>query len=258
METIILAGGFGSRLSEYTNVIPKPMVTIGNKPILEYILKHYSSYGHNCFFLALGYKSEYIKEYFLKYNYCNSNLDIDLDSGKVTEKNHNNKSKWKLFLRDTGSATLTGGRLKRLKDEIKGDTFMLTYGDGLCDIDINKLIKFHHENKKICTITAVRPQARFGLIEFEGDRVTGFEEKSQTSSGWINGGYMVMNKKIFDFIENDQTVLEKDTLKKLAASDNLMAFKHEGFWHCMDTKRDRDNLERLHSEGKIFFNTEDQ
>lgn len=254
METIVLAGGFGSRLSEYTDIIPKPMVTIGDKPILEHILNHYSNYGHNSFYLALGYKAEVIKDYFLKYNYCKSNLDINLSTGEVIETNHKNRLDWKIYLRDTGNSTLTGGRLKRLEKDIKGDTFMLTYGDGLCDIDINKLINYHFKNGKICTITAVRPQARFGLIEFDGDKVIGFEEKSQTSSGWINGGYMVMNREIFNFIEKDDTVLEKDTLKILAETNNLTAFKHEGFWHCMDTKRDRDNLQQLNLEGKLFFN----
>ena len=251
MKVVILAGGFGSRLSEYTDLIPKPMVTIGGIPILQHIMNFYAQYGFNEFIIALGYKSNVIKEYFLNYTTLNSDFTVNLLSGEVIpilKKNIN----WKVTLIDTGLNTMTGGRLKKLESFFKNETFMLTYGDGLSDIDLNKLLKFHYNSKKMVTVSAVRPIARFGeLMIDQKDDVISFQEKPQTLEGWINGGFFVINSKFFNFIENDQTILEKDPLESIVAINQLSAYKHNGFWQCMDTKRDRDKLEEIYSSKHI-------
>ncbi len=248
MKVVILAGGFGTRLAEETDVIPKPMVKIGDKPILWHIMKIYSYWGFNEFIIALGYKGYVIKEYFLNYYALNSNLTIDLKNGNT--KFFDVKSEdWIIHLIDTGLYTNTGGRIKRLQKYIGNETFMLTYGDGVARININKLLEFHKKHGKIATITAVRPPARFGGIIFDGDRVSEFTEKPQIGEGWINGGFMVFEPKIFDYIDGDSTSLEAKVLEKLAEEGELTAYRHEDFWQCMDTVRDKRILEELWNSG---------
>jgi len=244
MKVIILAGGFGTRLSEYTESIPKPMVTIGKKPILWHIMQRYAHYGHKDFYLALGYKAEIIKDYFLTFSATNSDFSIDLNTGKV--ETHNTKElDWKVTLADTGQDSMTGGRVKRLEPFIKGEPFLLTYGDGLADIDIDALLKFHKNHGKMVTVTAVHPVARFGELEMDGDCVKSFKEKPQMARGWINGGFFVCQPEFFNYLIDDLTILERDPLEKIAEKNQLMAYKHKGFWQCMDTKRDKDLLEEL-------------
>ena len=253
MKVIILAGGFGTRLSEHTDKIPKPMVTIGEKPIIWHIMNHYESFGFNEFFLALGYKAEVIKEYFLNYHQINSDIKVDISTGKVEHYKSNNKN-WKVSLINTGLKTMTGGRLKKLKPFLNdNEDFLLTYGDGLSDVNIEELIKFHKSHGKLVTITAVRPSARFGELSINMyNKVTNFQEKPQTQSGWINGGFFVMNSKFIDLIDNENTILENEPLEKASELSELMAFKHNGFWQCMDTKRDRDYLNKVWSDKKHF------
>ncbi len=221
MKVVILAGGLGTRLSEYTKSIPKPMVKINGKPILLHIINHYLKYGFNNFYIALGYKGDYIKNYFKK-----------------------KKMNFKLNLIDTGSKTMTGGRLKRLKKKLGNDTFLLTYGDGISNVNLTKLIKFHKKNKKLITLTAVRPPARFGAIKILGKKVKTFKEKSKLDEGWINGGFFVVEPKFLNFIKGDKTFLEREPLERASKKNQLLAFKHNGFWQCMDTKRDKDFLEQ--------------
>tara|TARA_Y100000768_G_C23837273_1_gene614391 strand:- start:50 stop:820 length:771 start_codon:yes stop_codon:yes gene_type:complete len=249
MKTIILAGGYGTRISEYTDKIPKPMVPIGENPIIWHIMKCYSKFNYNNFIIALGYKSSIIKEYFLNYHSVNSNFSINLSSGEINYSKRSNEN-WLLDFYDTGLNTSTGGRLKKLKNIIGNNTFMLTYGDGLSDININELIKFHKKNKKIATVTAVRPTARFGEMQIDTNgEVLSFEEKKQINTGWINGGFFVFEPEIFDFIENDDTMLEKEPLMSLVNNNQLIAYKHEGFWQCMDTKREYEYLNDLWHTG---------
>ena len=221
MKVVILAGGLGTRLSEYTKSIPKPMVKINGKPILIHIINHYLKYGFNDFYIALGYKGNFIKNYFKK-----------------------KKFKYKLNLIDTGLKTMTGGRLKRLKKIIGDGTFLLTYGDGLSNVNLSKLIRFHNKNKKLITLTAVRPPARFGAIKIDGNNVKTFKEKSKLDEGWINGGFFVVESKFLNFIKGDTTFLEKDPLESASRKKQLIAYKHHGFWQCMDTKRDKEILEK--------------
>ena len=219
MKVVILAGGLGTRLSEYTKSIPKPMVKVRGKPLIYYIMKHYSKYGFKGFLIALGYKGEVIKNYFKK-----------------------NSFGWKINLIETGKKTMTGGRLKRLKKYLHEETFMMTYGDGVSNVNIKKLINFHKKTKKLVTLTAVRPPARFGVLKIKGKKITYFKEKSNTDVGWINGGFFIMHKKFIDYIKNDKTFLEREPLEKACKTKNLCAFKHRGFWQCVDTKRDLEKL----------------
>ena len=244
MKVVILAGGFGSRLSEMTQNIPKPMVTIGGKPIMCHIMKTYAKYNHSDFYLALGYKSELIKDYFLNYRSLNADFTVELGSGKITTHQQDDLN-WRVTLVDTGLNSMTGGRVKRMRDYIGNETFLLTYGDGLADIDINSLINFHKEHGKMVTVSAVHPGARFGELGLDGDLVTSFKEKPQTTQGWINGGYFVIEPEFFDLIDGDFTILEQDPLERASQMGELMSFQHDGFWQCMDTKRDRDALELL-------------
>lgn len=248
MKVVLLAGGFGTRLSEYTEVIPKPMVTVGSKPILWHIMQSYAHYGHNDFYVALGYKAEVIKDYFLNYRALNSDFTIDLGTGSI-RPHQLDKVNWSVTLVDTGSNSMTGGRLKRMKEFIGNETFMLTYGDGVADINIYELLEFHKKHKKLVTMTAVRPAARFGELALTGDIVKSFEEKPQLHDGWINGGYFVIEPQFFDFITGDETMLEREPLEAAAKQGELMAYQHHGFWQCMDTKRDRDLLEDLFIKG---------
>ena len=221
MKVVILAGGFGTRLSEYTKIIPKPMIKIGKYPIIVHIMKHYYKFGFKDFYIALGYKGNFIKKYF-----------------------KNNKFPWNIKLVDTGLKTMTGGRLKRLKKYLLNETFMLTYGDGLSNVDILKLINFHKKKKKMITLTAVRPPARFGVIKIQTEYVKYFKEKSQIDSGWINGGFFVIEPSFLKYIKNDKTFLEKSPLEKVTSKKQLVAYKHHGFWQCMDTIRDKIILEK--------------
>lgn len=248
MKVIILSGGLGTRLSEYTETIPKPMVSIGGKPILWHIMNHYAKFGFKDFYLALGYKAEVVKEYFLNYRSLNSDFTVQLDSGKIIHYN-SPAVDWKVTLVNTGLETLTGGRLLRLKEYIGNERFMLTYGDGLSNVNLAELLKFHESHKKIATVTAVHPTARFGELELSGNQVTSFQEKPQIREGWINGGYFILEPPFFDWISDDSTILEKGPLETAAKQSQLMAYQHDGFWQCMDTKRDRDHLEELFASG---------
>ena len=244
MKIVLLAGGYGTRLSEYTQSIPKPMVAIGGKPMLWHIMNIYAHFGHKDFFVALGYKAEIIKEYFLHYKSLYSNFQVDLGSGVITPLNEP-AIDWKVTLIDTGADTLTGGRVKRMKEFIGNETFLLTYGDGLCDVNLDKLIAFHKSHGKMVTMTAVHPGARFGELEMDEGRVLSFKEKPQLGKGWINGGYFVIEPAFLDLIEGDNIMLEREPLEKLVELDQLRAFKHDGFWQCMDTKRDHELLESM-------------
>ena len=250
MKVVILAGGFGTRLSEYTETLPKPMVSIGSKPILFHIMNSFAHFGHKNFYIALGYKGEMIKEYFLNYNTMNSDFTVDLKAGKVTS-HQSIELDWQMTLVDTGLHTMTGGRVRRMKSFIGNETFLMTYGDGLSDVDLNQLIKFHKKHGKMVTVTAVHPVARFGELEMKGNKVFSFKEKPQIAQGWINGGYFVIEPEFFDLIKDDMTILEKKPLEQAAQMGELMAFRHNGFWQCMDTKRDRDNLEEIWNSGKV-------
>jgi glucose-1-phosphate cytidylyltransferase len=244
MKVILLAGGFGTRLAEYTNVIPKPMVPIGGKPILWHIMQTYAHYGHKDFYVALGYKAEVIKEYFLNYRALNSDFTVDLSSG-VIAPHQVAPADWRVTLVSTGDNSMTGGRVKRMKEFIGNETFMLTYGDGVADIDIKALLEFHRQHGKMVTVSAVRPSARFGELELDQGRVESFREKPQLHDGWINGGYFVIEPAFFDLIAGDDTMLEREPLEQAVKMGELMAYRHEGFWHCMDTKRDHDLLESM-------------
>ena len=248
MKVIILAGGFGTRISEYTESLPKPMIMIGGKPILWHIMKTFAHFGHIDFYVALGYKAESIKEYFLHYRTLNADFTVDLGTGTITP-HQLDEVDWKVTLVETGADSLTGGRVKRMKPFIGNETCLLTYGDGLSDIDLESLIAFHKHHKKMVTVTAVHPAARFGEIEIEDEQVTSFKEKHQIGQGWINGGYFVIEPEFFELIESDDTILEREPLEKAAKTGELMAYTHDGFWQCMDTKRDRDNLEKFWCSG---------
>ena len=248
MKVIILAGGFGTRLAEYTETIPKPMVTIGGRPILWHIMRLYAHFGHNDFYLALGYKAQVIKEYFLHYRSLNADFTVDLSSG-VVEPHQIEDVDWRVTLVNTGLESMTGGRVKRLQSFIGNEPFMLTYGDGVVDIDLDALLKFHKSHGKMVTVSAVHPGARFGELEMDDKKVISFQEKPQTTQGWINGGYFVVEPEFFNLIDGDSQMLEREPLERAVLAGELMAYKHQGFWHCMDTKRDRDLLESIWKKG---------
>lgn len=249
MKVVILAGGVGTRLAEETEVKPKPMVEIGGQPIIWHIMKHYAHYGFKEFFIALGYKGEIIKKYFLDYYNLKCSMTIDLSSGKM-QMHERECDDWIVHLIDTGNETNTGGRLKRLEAWLKDSTFMLTYGDGVSNVDLQDLLRFHHSHRCIATVTAVRPPARFGGLIFKGDLVAEFTEKPQIGEGWINGGFMVFEAGVFRYLEGDQTSLESHALERLAADSQLAAYKHDQFWQGMDTLRERRLLEKLWHEGR--------
>ncbi len=250
MKVAILAGGLGTRISEETDVRPKPMVQIGGKPILWHIMKHYSFYGYNEFVILLGYKGYTIKEYFANYFLHQSDVTIDISNNKM--EIHNNTSEpWNVTLVDTGAETQTGGRVKRAEKYLKDSTFMLTYGDGLSDVNLGELEKFHRKNGKLMTLTTVQPEGRFGALDLDGVNVRRFAEKPKGDGSWINGGFFVCEPKIFDYIkDSDATILERAPLENLASDNQLVAFKHENFWKPMDTLRDKMQLEQLWTENK--------
>ncbi len=249
MKVVILCGGLGTRLREETELRPKPMVEIGGQPILWHIMRGYASYGFKEFILALGYKGEVIKRYFLDYYHLHSNLSVSLASGSVAA-HEGEKEAWTVHLVDTGLATETGGRLKRLAPWLGHETFMLSYGDGVSDVNIQDLVRFHRAQGRLATVTAVRPPSRFGGLSFNGDLVTEFSEKPQIGEGWINGGFFVLEPGILEYIEGDETILERKPLENLAKDGQLAAYRHAGFWQCMDTLRDVRLLEDLWAGGK--------
>jgi len=244
MKVVILAGGLGTRLTEFTSVIPKPMIPIGGKPIIWHIMSTYAKFGHKEFLVALGYKAEVIKEYFLNYRALNSNFQVALDSGAVSFEDFKTV-KWNVSLIDTGVETLTAGRVHQMREYVGNETFMLTYGDGVADIDIDALLAFHKSHGKLVTITAVHPPSRFGELTLDGDKVSDFHEKSQMNLSWINGGYFVIEPGFFDLLNGKDTMMELQPLEEVARLGELMAYRHEGFWQCMDTKRDHERLEEL-------------
>ncbi len=251
MKVVILAGGFGTRISEESHLKPKPMIEIGDMPILWHIMKTYSYYGYNDFVICCGYKAYMIKEYFADYYLHRSDVTFDFSDNNNMIVHNNFSEPWKVTLVDTGLNTMTGGRIKRIQKYINNESFMLTYGDGVSDIDISKLVDFHLSHGKIATMTAVNVGQRFGVLDIdENNGINAFREKNDSDGSMINGGFMVLNPEIFDYIDGDSTILEKKPLETLAMQDNLKAYKHDGFWMCMDTQRDKHQLEVLWESGK--------
>lgn len=246
MKVVILAGGFGTRISEESHLVPKPMIEIGGRPMIWHIMKEYSYYGYHDFIICCGYKQHVIKEWFADYYLYNSDVTFDFTDGSSMEVHNNVAEPWKVTLVDTGLYTMTGGRIKRIQPYVQGETFMLTYGDGVSDVNIKELEAFHKEHGKLATVTAVNVGQRFGVLDIEQDsRISSFREKDDSDGGMINGGYMVLDQGVFDYIDGDETVFEKEPLKRLAGDGELIAYKHPGFWKCMDTQRDRQQLEDL-------------
>jgi glucose-1-phosphate cytidylyltransferase len=249
MKVAILAGGVGTRIQEETEAKPKPMVEIGGKPILWHIMKIYAHQGFQDFVVALGYKGDYVKRYMVDYASLTGDLTIGLREGRVQVHGNADRDDWNVALVDTGQTTNKGGRIKRLAPYLGDGTFMLTWGDGVSDIDLSRLLEFHRAHGKLATLTAVRPPARFGHIELDGDVVTEFSEKPQAREGWINGAFFVLEPQVLDYIDGDETEWEKEPLERLAADEQLIAYRHEGFWQCMDTLRDRKLLEQMWDTG---------
>jgi glucose-1-phosphate cytidylyltransferase len=248
LKVAILAGGAGTRLAEETDVRPKPMVEIGGKPILWHIMKQYAHFGHNDFVIALGYKGDYIKRWMQEYALLGGSMTVRMQTGEIVR--HNPESvDWNVDLVETGASTLTGGRVKRLKRWLGDSTFMLTWGDGVSNIDLDKLLAFHRAHGKLATVTAVRPPARYGYMEFDNDRVAKFAEKPQTAEGWINGAFFVLEPAVLDYIDGDETMFEHAPMERLAADGQLMAYKHDAFWQCMDTLREKHLLQSLWDSG---------
>jgi glucose-1-phosphate cytidylyltransferase len=255
VKAVILAGGFGSRLSEETIHRPKPMVEIGGRPILWHIMNIFGAHGVDEFVIALGYKGEVVKQYFLNYYAVNSDMTIDLGSGRQTIYD-GVRHDWRVHLVHTGHGTQTGGRVKRLRNWLAADeTFLLTYGDGVADVNVTELLDFHRTHGRLATVTTVKPPARFGRIGFEGDRVTTFHEKAEDSEGWINGGFFVLNARVLDYIDNDDTIWEREPIERLARDGELMAYRHFGFWSCMDTLKEKTMLEELWAGGDAPWKT---
>ena len=251
MKVVILAGGYGTRISEASRFVPKPMIMIGEYPILWHIMKIFSTYGHNEFIICAGYKSNIIKDYFLNYYLINSDLTIDLSQRNAIDIHTTNSENWRVTIVDTGLNTMTGGRIRRVRRYVGNETFLLTYGDGLADVDLHQLVRYHQGHGKIATVTAVKPPGRFGTLMIDGNgQVKSFLEKANETSAWINGGFFVFQPEIFNYLSNDETVLEREPLEQLAAQGELMAFQHHGFWQPMDTMRDHALLENLWQQGK--------
>jgi glucose-1-phosphate cytidylyltransferase len=254
MKAVILAGGLGTRISEETHVIPKPMILIGGKPVLWHIMKIYSHYGINDFIICLGYKGYAIKEYFANYFLHTSDVTFNMRTNEM-EVHQNHAEPWRVTLVDTGENTMTGGRLKRVQPYVAGETFCFTYGDGLSDVNIDELISFHKEKGRWATVTSVQPPGRFGAIEKQEDRIVSFKEKPQGDGSWINGGYFILEPQIFDLIEDDATVWEQQPIEGLASRGQLTAYTHNGFWHPMDTLRDKIKLEELWNSNSAPWRT---
>ncbi len=250
MKVVILAGGYGTRISEESHLRPKPMVEIGNMPILWHIMKFYSSYGYNDFVICAGYKQSVIKEWFSDYYINHSDVTFDFTKKEKITVHNTETDPWRVTVVDTGLGTMTGGRIKQVARYIGDEPFFLTYGDGVSNVDIAKEVEFHQAHGKLATMTAVHPAAHFGVLEMEKNQVNAFREKSEADVGWINGGFMIMDPKVIDYIEDDTTVFERAPLERLAAEGQLMAFKHRGFWQCMDTMRDKEKLEKLWASKK--------
>lgn len=254
MKVAILAGGFGSRLSEETELKPKPMVEIGGRPILWHIMNIYAHHGFKEFVIALGYKGEVIKRYMVDYCSLESNLTVNLRNGDVTRHGGSTRD-WMVDLIETGPRTQTGGRIKRLAPHLGNETFMLTWGDGVADVDLPALLDFHRSHGKLATVTAVRPPARYGYMKFQGDQVSEFTEKPQIGEGWINGAFFVLEPEVFDYIDGDETVWEREPMERLSAGGQLMAYRHTSFWQCMDTLREKHILESLWASGQAPWKT---
>lgn len=250
MKTAILAGGLGSRLAEETELRPKPMVEIGGEPILWHIMRYYAAYGFKSFVIALGYKGDVIKRYATDFPALSGDVAVDYSRRAIDFDQTTSMEGWRIDMRETGRWTNTGGRIKRLKDAIGKERFFLTWGDGLSTVDLNALLDFHKRHGRLATLTAVRPPARFGHLEIEGDAIKVFDEKPQTGEGWINGAFFVLEPEVFDYIEGDATQFEKEPLQNLAKDGQLMAYRHDGFWQCMDTVRDRALLEKIWASGE--------
>lgn len=255
MKVVLLAGGYGTRISEESHLKPKPMIEIGEKPILWHIMKEYSHYGFNDFIICAGYKQHMIKEWFANYYLYNCDVTFDFTTQNHMTVHNNASEPWKVTVVDTGLDTMTGGRIKRIQKYIGNERFMLSYGDGVSDINMQEVLKFHENHGKLATITAVNIGQRFGTMEISGDEITAFREKSDLDGSRINAGYMVMEPEVFDYIEGDSTVFEKEPLQKLSDEGQLMAYRHDGFWQCMDTKREKDKLEELWASGKAPWKT---
>lgn len=250
MKVVILAGGYGTRISEESHLVPKPMIEIGDKPILWHIMKYYSQFGHNDFIICAGYKQFVIKEFFAYYYLHMADVTFDLTVNNSIEIHNNNSEPWKVTIIDTGLSTMTGGRIRRVKAYLNNETFLLTYGDGLSNVNIDHLLKYHYEHGKLITITAIQPGGRFGMLDIDSNEtIVSFKEKSVEDGGWINGGFMVLNPEIMDLIQGDETVFENEPLMTAARMGELKAFRHDGFWQCMDTLRDKILLDKLWSSG---------
>jgi glucose-1-phosphate cytidylyltransferase len=250
MKVVILAGGFGTRISEQSHLIPKPMIEIGEKPILWHIMKYYSSFGYNDFIICCGYKQYVIKEFFADYYLHMCDITFDFTNENSMEVHANSAEPWRVTLIDTGLNTMTGGRIKRVAKYIGDEPFMLTYGDGVSNVNIHDLVEFHKKHGKTATLTAIQPGGRFGMLDIEeGNMITKFKEKSKDDGGWINGGFMILEPNVINYIDGDTTTFEKDPLERLTDEAQLMAYRHNGFWQCMDTMRDKELLERLWKEG---------
>lgn len=248
---MILAGGLGTRISEESHLKPKPMIEIGNQPILWHIMKEYTAYGFNEFVICAGYKQQVIKEYFANYYLHRSDITFDFTADNAMVVHNNVAEPWKVSVVDTGLNTMTGGRIRRIREYIGNETFMLTYGDGVCDINITELFDFHKKHKKLATMTAIQPGGRFGTMDIGQDNtIARFSEKRKEDGGWINGGYMVLEPQVIDYIESDDTTFEREPLERLAAESQLVAYRHSGFWQCMDTLRDKTLLESLLEQGR--------
>ena len=255
MKAVLLAGGFGTRISEESVLKPKPMIEVGEMPILWHIMKGYSHHGINEFVVCCGYKQHIIKEWFANYYLYNSDITFDFTQENQLTVHSNVAEPWKVTLVDTGLNTMTGGRIKRIQKYIGNETFLLTYGDGVSDVNINELIKFHKEKGTIATLTAVKPEGRFGVLDIADDKVRSFREKNQNDMGWINAGFMVLNPEIFDYIDGDDTVFERKPLETVASEGQLSVYKHDGFWQCMDTMKDKMKLEELWSRNEAPWKT---
>lgn len=245
MKTVILAGGFGTRISEESHLKPKPMIEIGEKPILWHIMKIYSAYGFNEFIICAGYKQQVIKEWFANYFIQNCDVTFDFTKGDEVVVHNKNYDPWKVTVIDTGLNTMTGGRIKRVKDYIGNETFFMTYGDGVSDVNIRKTLDYHRSHGKLATLTAIKPESRYGFLDVEDNSVKSFREKSQVDVGLINAGFMVLEPKVINYIEGDNTMFEREPLEKIASDGQLMCYEHDGFWQCMDTLRDKEKLEKM-------------